>query len=81
MTTQTTQGIAGVNGARLWYEVAGAGPPLVMLHGHLVDSGQWDDQFQAFARHYRSFATMRAASAVRRSQPIRSHTTRIYTPY
>ena len=24
-----------------------------MLHGHLIDSGQWDDQFEVFARRYR----------------------------
>ncbi len=46
-------GFAEVNGAQLYYEVAGAGHPLVMLHGHLIDSGQWDDQFDLFANHYR----------------------------
>src|SRR6266487_1520634 len=49
----TANGFAELNGARLYYEIAGAGHPLVMLHGHLIDSGQWDDQFQAFTRHYR----------------------------
>jgi pimeloyl-ACP methyl ester carboxylesterase len=49
----TANGFAEVNGARLYYEIAGAGDSLVMLHGHLIDSGQWDDQFEVFARHYR----------------------------
>jgi 3-oxoadipate enol-lactonase len=40
------------NGALLAYEVAGAGPPLVMLHGHLLDQHQWDGQFQSFASDY-----------------------------
>lgn len=48
VTTQT--GFATINGARLYYEVAGTGQPLVMLHSHLVDSGQWDAQFAYFAR-------------------------------
>jgi 3-oxoadipate enol-lactonase len=48
------QGFADANGARLWYEVAGAGPPLVMLHGHLIDSGQWDGQFAEFAGEFRT---------------------------
>ena len=48
-----TSGFADVNGARLWYEDAGAGPAVVLLHGHLVDSGQWDDQFAAWAREFR----------------------------
>ena len=52
-TTSTEQGFAEVNGARLYYEVAGEGQPLVMLHGHLIDSGQWDEQFAVFARRYR----------------------------
>ena len=46
-------GFAEVNGARLYYEDAGAGQPLVMLHGHLLDSRQWDEQVEPFARHYR----------------------------
>jgi 2-hydroxy-6-oxonona-2,4-dienedioate hydrolase len=48
-----TEGYAEVNGARLWYEVAGVGPTLVMAHGHLIDSGQWDGQFAEFAREFR----------------------------
>jgi pimeloyl-ACP methyl ester carboxylesterase len=48
-----SEGFLEVNGARLWYEVAGSDPALVMLHGHLIDSGQWDDQFGYFARDYR----------------------------
>src|SRR2546427_704976 len=46
------EGFAEVNGARLWYEMAGSGPAVVMLHGHLIDSGQWDDQFTVFAREF-----------------------------
>jgi pimeloyl-ACP methyl ester carboxylesterase len=52
-TTSIQRGFADVHGARLYYEATGAGHPLVMLHGHLIDSGQWDEQFEVFARHYR----------------------------
>jgi len=48
-----TEGYADVNGARLWYEMAGVGPTLVMAHGHLIDSGQWDSQFAEFAGEFR----------------------------
>lgn len=48
-----TEGYSDVNGARLWYEIAGIGTPLVMAHGHLIDSGQWDSQFAEFAREFR----------------------------
>jgi len=46
---QSQSGFVTINGAQLYYEVAGQGKPLVMLHSHLVDSGQWDDQFHHFA--------------------------------
>ncbi|HSD82210.1 MAG TPA: alpha/beta fold hydrolase [Anaerolineae bacterium] len=38
----------------LYYEVAGEGHPLVLIHGGLVNSGLWDDQFEVFARQYRT---------------------------
>ena len=49
---QTRTGIAEVNGARLYYEVAGAGHPLVLIHAGIADSRMWDDQWDVFARHY-----------------------------
>ena len=44
---------AEVNGARLYYEIAGEGPPLVLVHAGLADGRMWDEQFQEFAKHYR----------------------------
>lgn len=46
-------GLAEVNGTRLFYEEAGKGRSLVLVHGGLVDSRLWDDQFKEFAKHYR----------------------------
>jgi 3-oxoadipate enol-lactonase len=48
----TESGFAEINGASLYYETAGTGRPFVMLHGHLLDHRQWDDQFSAFAASY-----------------------------
>lgn len=48
-----TSGLAEVNGTRLFYEMAGKGRTLVLVHGGLVDSRLWDDQFGEFAKHYR----------------------------
>ena len=36
-------GYADVNGARLYYEVAGEGHPLVLLHAGICDSRMWDE--------------------------------------
>ena len=46
-------GFAAVNGTRLWYEVSGSGPPLVLIHGHGLDARMWDDQFAPFAEENR----------------------------
>lgn len=46
-------GIADVNGTRLYYEVAGDGLSLVLIHGFTLDTRMWDDQFEEFAQQYR----------------------------
>jgi 2-hydroxy-6-oxonona-2,4-dienedioate hydrolase len=46
-------GMAGVNGARIYYEVAGEGDPLVLVHAGIADSRMWEGQFTAFADRYR----------------------------
>lgn len=40
-------------GEKLYYEMAGRGRVIVLIHGGLADSRLWDDQFKAFARHYK----------------------------
>jgi 3-oxoadipate enol-lactonase len=52
-THKPTSGFAEVNGTRLYYEVAGEGYPLVLMHGGIMNNTMWDDQFEAFAQHYR----------------------------
>jgi len=42
------------DGAKLYYEVAGTGPPLVLIHGGLWDGRLWDDQWEAFAARFRT---------------------------
>ncbi|HXY36127.1 MAG TPA: alpha/beta hydrolase [Planctomycetaceae bacterium] len=46
-------GFAPVNGTRIYYEVAGKGEPLVLIHGGNLDSRMWDDQFANYAKRYR----------------------------
>jgi pimeloyl-ACP methyl ester carboxylesterase len=52
-TERPTRGFAQVNGTRLYYEVAGDGPPLVMVHAGIADSRMWDDQWKVFAERHR----------------------------
>ena len=51
--TPAQETYADVNGVRLFYEVKGEGPPLVLIHGWAVNSEYWDDQVPAFRNKYR----------------------------
>ena len=46
-------GYVDVDGGRVYYEAAGAGHPLVLIHGGGMDSRMWDAQFALFAKSYR----------------------------
>ncbi|AWX57686.1 alpha/beta fold hydrolase [Brevibacillus brevis] len=46
-------GFLEANGARIYYEVAGEGEPLLLIHGFNLDTRLWDDQIQAFAQTYK----------------------------
>src|SRR5271166_5735592 len=45
-------GFAPVGGTRLFYEVKGMGPALVLIHGGQMDSRMWDDQFALLAKQF-----------------------------
>src|SRR5512146_125874 len=46
-------GFVEVDGANLYYEIAGEGPDIVLVHAGFVDHRMWDEQFAAFAQRYR----------------------------
>lgn len=46
-------GFAGINGTQFYYEVAGTGYPLVLVHAGIADRRMWDAQVRAFAQHYK----------------------------
>jgi 3-oxoadipate enol-lactonase len=46
-------GRVDVPGSSLFYESAGTGAPLILLHAGYLDRRMWDDQFLLFARSYR----------------------------
>jgi pimeloyl-ACP methyl ester carboxylesterase/cephalosporin-C deacetylase-like acetyl esterase len=52
--TPPATGFVPVPGGKLYYEVAGEGPALVLVHDGLVHSVTWDGQFPVFARTFRT---------------------------
>src|SRR5215471_34989 len=46
-----------VNGARLWYDEAGHGQPVLLLHGGLGDSGLWEPVVPFLAGRFRTIRT------------------------
>lgn len=46
-------GFAEINGAKIYYEVAGEGQPFLMVHAGIADKSMWDDQFEFFAQKYK----------------------------
>jgi pimeloyl-ACP methyl ester carboxylesterase len=47
---------AASEGARLWYEEAGTGHPLLFIHEFGADHRDWNDQLRFFARDFRCIA-------------------------
>ncbi len=60
-TTPRTHAIVDVDGLPVWYETAGDGDPLVLLHGGLATNATWNAQFDGFAPHRRVVAPERQA--------------------
>lgn len=46
---------------KTWYDTAGEGEPLVLLHGGLVTNDTWGGQMPSFSEHFRVFAPERRA--------------------
>lgn len=51
---RVTAGFADVDGGRLYYEMEGEGPAVVLLHAGIADLRMWDDQFAECAKAYRT---------------------------
>ncbi len=45
-------GYAPVNGANLYYELSGDGPPLLLIHAGIADSDMWTPQLRALTAHF-----------------------------
>ncbi|MBD0372075.1 MAG: alpha/beta hydrolase [Pyrinomonadaceae bacterium] len=46
-------GFAEILGAQVYYEIAGEGRALVLIHAGICDARMWDEQFSVFARSFR----------------------------
>jgi len=46
-------GYATVDNGRLYYEAAGSGAPVILLHGGNLDRRMWDEQFATLRPHFR----------------------------
>ncbi|MBZ0291690.1 MAG: alpha/beta hydrolase [Anaerolineae bacterium] len=51
--TKSETGFAEINGAKIYYEVAGEGQPFLMVHAGIASKSMWDDQFDFFAQKYK----------------------------
>ena len=49
--------VVDVNGARLWYDEAGSGEAVLLLHGGLGDSGLWEPVAPLLAERFRTIRT------------------------
>jgi 3-oxoadipate enol-lactonase len=49
----TRQGHVEVDGAKLYYEDDGAGEPVLLIHGNILDRRMWEPQVGVFALRYR----------------------------
>lgn len=50
---QTTSGFVNIGDAKIYYESAGTGMPLVMIHAGVADSRQWNNEFAFFSQNHR----------------------------
>lgn len=45
-------GFAKINDTNIYYELAGTGDPVLLLHGDSTDHSIWDEQFDVFAERH-----------------------------
>ncbi len=55
-TARPVTGVVPVNDIRMYYEIHGDGPPLILLHGGLGATGSWENQIPALSKKYKVIA-------------------------
>jgi 2-hydroxy-6-oxonona-2,4-dienedioate hydrolase len=51
-TLQTKSGFVNIGNAKIYYETAGKGISIFMIHAGVADSRQWNNEFTTFAERY-----------------------------
>ena len=51
--SQTQSGFVNIGEAQIYYETAGQGMPVLMIHAGVADSRQWNNEFAEFSKSYR----------------------------
>lgn len=51
-SSQAVTGYVDIDQTRLYYETAGSGIPLILVHAGVADCEQWDQEFCSFSEHY-----------------------------
>ena len=54
--TNVKSGYVEIERGRMFYEVAGSGPAVLLIHGFGVDQRSWEDQFSVFSDRYTTVA-------------------------
>jgi pimeloyl-ACP methyl ester carboxylesterase len=50
---ETETGFVTIGNANLYYEIAGNGQPIVLVHAGVADSRQWNNEFADLSQDYR----------------------------
>ena len=64
-------GMWNPRGARLYQDMTGTGPPVLLLHGSLGSSDEWGYQIGALAAHHTVIVMDTAGRAAARTMPDR----------
>lgn len=51
---EIVKGFANLSNVQMYYEIAGEGEPLLLIHGIDSDSRMWEPQFKSFAKNFRT---------------------------
>jgi pimeloyl-ACP methyl ester carboxylesterase len=60
-----------LDGVRSWYDERGAGNPLVLLHGGVIDSRLYEQNAAALADHFHAYSRTVGATGEHQTSKVR----------